>query len=35
VLRHLPIKADVTEVALWCGTDVPGGWRRMMGFPLG
>jgi 2'-5' RNA ligase len=35
VLRHLPIRADVTEVALWCGTDVPGGWRRMMAFALG
>ena len=35
VLRHLPIRADVTEVALWCGTDVPGGWRRIRGFPLG
>ena len=35
VLRCLPIRARVTEVALWCGTDVPGGWRRMMGFPLG
>jgi hypothetical protein len=35
VLGHLPIRANVTEVALWCGTDVPGGWRRMMGFPLG
>jgi 2'-5' RNA ligase len=35
VLRCLPIRADVTEVALWCGTDVPGGWRRMTGFPLG
>jgi 2'-5' RNA ligase len=35
VLRHLPIRADVTEVALWCGTDVPGGWSRMSGFPLG
>ncbi len=35
VLRHLPIRADVTEVALWCGTDVPGGWRRQTGFPLG
>ncbi|HET7387188.1 MAG TPA: 2'-5' RNA ligase family protein [Nocardioidaceae bacterium] len=35
VRRHLPIRVDVTEVALWCGTDVPGGWRRMMGFPLG
>jgi 2'-5' RNA ligase len=35
VLRRLPIRASVTEVALWCGTDVPGGWRRTMGFPLG
>jgi 2'-5' RNA ligase superfamily len=35
VLGHLPIRANVTEVSLWCGTDVPGGWRRMMGFPLG
>jgi 2'-5' RNA ligase len=35
VLRHLPIRASVTEVALWCGTDVPDGWHRMMGFPLG
>ncbi len=35
VLRHLPIRAKVTEVALWCGTDVPGGWRRTMGFALG
>jgi 2'-5' RNA ligase len=35
VRGHLPIRAHVTEVALWCGTDVPGGWRRMMGFPLG
>ena len=35
VLRCLPIRASVTEVALWCGTDVPGGWRRTMGFPLG
>jgi 2'-5' RNA ligase len=35
VLRCLPIRAPVTEVALWCGTDVPGGWRRAKGFPLG
>ncbi len=35
VLSCLPIRANVTEVALWCGTDVPGGWRRMLGFPLG
>lgn len=35
VLRCLPIRATVTEVALWCGTDVPAGWRRAMGFPLG
>ena len=35
VLSCLPIRANVTEVALWCGTDVPGGWRRTMGFPLG
>jgi hypothetical protein len=35
VMRHLPIRADVTEVALWRGTDVPAGWRRTMGFPLG
>jgi 2'-5' RNA ligase len=35
VLRQLPIRANVTEVALWGGTDVPGGWRRLMGFPLG
>ncbi len=35
VLSYLPIRANVTEVALWCGIDVPGGWRRMMGFPLG
>ena len=35
VLSHLPVRADVTEVALWCGTDVPGGWGRMMGFALG
>ena len=35
VLRCLPIGAHVTEVALWCGTDVPGGWRRLRGFPLG
>jgi 2'-5' RNA ligase len=35
VLRCLPIRANVAEVALWCGTDVPDGWRRTMGFPLG
>lgn len=35
VLSYLPIRAHITEVALWCGTDVPGGWSRMMGFPLG
>jgi 2'-5' RNA ligase len=35
VLSCLPIRANVTEVALWCGIDVPGGWRHMMGFPLG
>jgi len=35
VLRCLPITAHVSEVALWCGTDVPGGWRRMTGFSLG
>jgi 2'-5' RNA ligase len=35
VLSCLPIHAIVTEVALWCGTDVPGGWRPTMGFPLG
>ncbi len=35
VLTCLPIRANVTEVDLWCGTDVPAGWRRMMGFPLG
>lgn len=35
VLRGLPIRARVTDVALWCGTDVPGGWRRRTGFPLG
>jgi 2'-5' RNA ligase len=35
VLRCPPIRANVTEVALWCGTDVPARWRRTMGFPLG
>jgi len=35
VLRHLPIRTHVTEVALWCGIDVPGGWSRSRGFPLG
>jgi 2'-5' RNA ligase len=35
VLRCLPIEAHITEVALWCGTDVPAGWRRTRGFPLG
>lgn len=35
VRECLPIHADITEVGLWCGTDMPGGWRRMMGFPLG
>jgi len=35
VLSCLPIQANVTEVALWSGTDVPGGWSRKMGFPLG
>jgi hypothetical protein len=35
VLSCLPIRADVTEVALWCGADVPAGWRRTKGFPLG
>lgn len=35
VKERLPIHADVTEVSLWCGTDVPGGWHRTMGFPLG
>jgi 2'-5' RNA ligase len=31
----LPIRVSVSEVALWCGTDVPAGWSRVMGFPLG
>ena len=35
VRECLPIHSDVTEVSLWCGTDVPGGWRPTMGFPLG
>jgi 2'-5' RNA ligase len=35
VLAGLPIRADVAEVGLWCGTDVPGGWHRTTGFPLG
>ena len=33
VLRCLPIRANVTEVALWCGTDVPGGWAPHDGLP--
>ena len=35
VQRWLPIRASVTEVPLWCGSDVPGGWRRTTGFTLG
>jgi 2'-5' RNA ligase len=35
VLGHLPIRTHVTEVDLWCGIDVPGGWSRSTGFPLG
>jgi hypothetical protein len=34
MLRRVPTRAHNTEAAaLWCGNDVPGEWRRRMGFP--
>jgi 2'-5' RNA ligase len=35
VLPRLPISANVSDVALWCGSDSPGTWREMERFPLG
>lgn len=35
VLPRLPMYADISHVALWCGTDSPNTWREMKRFPLG
>lgn len=35
VLPFLPIHSHIAAVSLWCGADVPGGWRCVTDFPLG
>jgi 2'-5' RNA ligase len=35
VLPRLPVSADISDVALWCGTDAPDTWREVRTFPLG
>lgn len=35
VVAHLPLAAEVTEVAWWCGRDAPGSWRPFAALPLG
>jgi len=35
VLPHLPIRAEITVVGLWCGTEAPASWHQMTAIPLG